>query len=409
METTIGRMRVGLDVAFEEAQDVILITDLAGVIHYVNSAFDRVTGYAREEVIGHHARMLKSGKHDAAFYRNLWRTLSDGHVWHGTFLNRRKDGRLYEDATVISPVRNDAGSVMGYLAVKRDVTGERERERQLLHVRTMEALSRVAGGMAHDFNNALMTIMGHIEMLEARLGEAEGSNEEIVEIKAACDRVASLTRQLLAFDPRARGELAVLDASRVVAGLEKMLRRLLGEDIELVVNPGSGPALVRFEVGKIEQILLDLAVREREGMPTGGTFTVTVCEPESQPSNGSMLPVAEDIGNWTEVRVTGTGLGLDAQCLAWCREPGESETVPPWAAGLGLGTVPEAIWRSGGRMTARSGPGEEMTITIHLRRAAPDRAHLFLSRSGTRTACRDPRRFSWRRMKWRCGTSCAVA
>jgi CheY-like chemotaxis protein len=239
----------------------------------------------------------------------------------------------------------------------------------------MEALSRLAGGMAHDFNNALMTIMGHIEMLEARLGEAEGSNEEIVEIKAACDRAASLTRQLLAFDRRPRGELAVLDASRVVGGLEKMLRRLLGEDVELVVRPTSGPALVRFEVGKIEQILLDLAMRERELMPTGGRFTVTVCEPESQPSHGGMFTVAEDIGNWTEVRVTGTGLGLDAECLAWCREAGGSETVPPGAAGLGLGAVQESIWRNGGRVTARRGPGEEMAVTIYLRRAAPDRAH----------------------------------
>ena len=91
-----------------------------------------------------------------------------------------------------------------------------------------------------------------------------------------------------------------------------------------MVNPGSGPALVRFEVGQIEQILLDLAVRAREGMPTGGTFTVTVCEPDPSPPTASMLPVAQEIGNWIEVRVTGTGRGLDAQWLAWCREPGES-------------------------------------------------------------------------------------
>jgi len=162
----MGNTDTTLKAALEQAADAIVLTELSGVIQYVNAAFERVSGYARGEVLGRHVRLLKSGQDEAAFYRTLWMTLCQGQVWSGIFVNRRKDGRLYEDQTVISPVRNDGGSVVGYLAVKRDVTVERQNELQRRQAQKLDAIGRLAGGVAHDFNNALMTVMGHAEMLE---------------------------------------------------------------------------------------------------------------------------------------------------------------------------------------------------------------------------------------------------
>ena len=198
----MDNMDGALKTAVEQCADGMVLTDVSGVIRYVNAAFEGMSGYARGELLGRHVRLLKSGHHPAEFYRTLWATLCDGRVWSGTFLNRRKDGRLYEDQTTISPVRNGAGSVVGYLAAKRVVTAEWQRERRFGQAQRLDAIGRLAGGVAHDFNNVLMTIMGHAEMLERRLGRAGVSSDELVEIKRACDRAALLTRQLLAFGRR---------------------------------------------------------------------------------------------------------------------------------------------------------------------------------------------------------------
>lgn len=362
-----------LTAAVEQAADVFLLTDLSGVIRYVNAAFQWVSGYAPAEVLGRHVRLLKSGQHAPAFYRTLWATLCQGQTWSGTFVNRRKDGRLYEDRTTISPVRNDEGSVVGYLAVKRDVTDERQSELQRRQAQRLDAIGRLAGGVAHDFNNALMSIMGHAEILERRLTQTGGSPEEIVEIKAACDRAATLTRQLLAFGRRKVRDLTVLDANRAVLGLEKMLRRLLGEDIRVSLVPSPRAALVRFEVGQIEQIVMVLAARAREAMPSGGTFAVTVCDAESGASgvDSACLPCGPD--GAIAVRVADTGLVVDKDTLERIFEPFSSSVLQPWESGLSLATASALVAQCGGRIFAQSAPGAGTVFTICLPPAVSDR------------------------------------
>src|SRR3989304_967849 len=141
-----GECRARLSMAVEQAGESIIVPDTSGAIRYVNPAFERITGYDRTEVVGRNPRFLKSGRHDAAFYRNMWETIGRGEVWRGTFFNRRKDGTLYEEDAVISPVRDPSGQVVNYVGVKRDVTDVRRMEERLRQSQKMEAVGRLAGG-----------------------------------------------------------------------------------------------------------------------------------------------------------------------------------------------------------------------------------------------------------------------
>ncbi len=363
-----------LRTAIEQAADGIVLTDLSGVIQYVNAAFEGMSGYARGEVIGRHVRLLKSGQHEAAFYRTLWATVCDGRVWSGTFVNRRKDGSLYEDQTVISPVRNEIGAVVGYLAAKRDVTAERQTQRRLHQAQRLDALGRLAGGVAHEFNNVLMTIVGHAEILEQRLCQARGASDEIAEIKGACDRAAAVTGQLLAFGRRRARDLTVVDVNQTVLDLEKMLRRLLTDDIRLTVVTNPRPALVRVEVGQIEQIVTALAVRAQDVMPAGGTFTVAVGDAESAPSDGASASAPHRMTGGIAVRVADTGFALAGEALDRIFEPFSSSARQPWESGLALATAYALIAQTGGDVSVQSAPGRGTTFTICLPPAASDDA-----------------------------------
>jgi CheY-like chemotaxis protein len=211
--------------------------------------------------------------------------------------------------------------------------------------------------------------MGHTEMLECRLSETGASYEEIAEIKAACDRAASLTRQLLAFGRRQIREPVVVDVNQLLAGLGKMLRRLLGEHITLEVVACPHPALVRFEMGQIEQIIMTLAVRAREAMPAGGAFTIAVDAPVPGSPNGEAIPPSE---GWTEVRVIDTGSGIPADAQARIFEPFCSGKPQSWEEGLGLAAAHEMIRQSGGRIVVSSVPGEGTTFRISLPCVTPE-------------------------------------
>ena len=169
----------------------------------------------------------------------MWTVLSRGEVWRGRITNKRKDGTLFDEDATISPVRDAAGKVVNYVAVKRDVTNETLLEQQLLQAQKMEAVGRLAGGVAHDFNNLLGVITGYGEIVHRRLADEDPLKGKVEQILKAGERAAGLTRQLLAFSRKQVLQPKILDLNAVVSDMQKMLRRVIGEDVELVTRSGA--------------------------------------------------------------------------------------------------------------------------------------------------------------------------
>ncbi len=219
--------------AIEQSPDAVLLTDATGTILYANPALERLSGYDSDELRGQNPRLFKSGLPDAKLYDEMWATLSAGRSWSGSLVNRHKDGTLYETGSSISPVRDAAGALIGYLQLARDVTRERELEAQLRQTQKMETVGRLAGGIAHDFNNLLTAISGYSELLLADLAADDPHRADVAEIDRAAGRAAALTHQLLAFSRRQVLQPVVVDLNAIVGGIVPMLRRLLGEDLAL--------------------------------------------------------------------------------------------------------------------------------------------------------------------------------
>ncbi|MEK6696896.1 MAG: PAS domain S-box protein [Candidatus Deferrimicrobiota bacterium] len=171
-----------LAMAVEQSAEAIVVTDRGGTILYVNPAFERITGYSREEAVGKNPRILHSGKHDESFYREMWGALARGEVWEGHFINRKKDGAIYEEDATISPVRDSSGEIVSFVAVKRDVTRMVSLEKQVRMAQKMESVGTLAGGVAHDFNNALTGIIGFGEMVKLRISNNPKALSDIDEI-----------------------------------------------------------------------------------------------------------------------------------------------------------------------------------------------------------------------------------
>ena len=190
-----------LGTAIEYTEEQIVITDRAGVIQYCNLAFQRVTGYSRDEVRGENSRILKSGRQSPEFFVNLWSTLLVGNVWRGSLINRKKDGSFYAENSTISPILGASGEIIGFVAIKREITEPLRLERGILEAEKLETAGRLVGGLAHDFNNLLTVINGYADLL-LEMSENRGPGfEYIEEIRTAGKRAAILTSQLLTIWP----------------------------------------------------------------------------------------------------------------------------------------------------------------------------------------------------------------
>ena len=158
--------------AIEQSAEAVIITDTDGIIQYVNPAVERNSGFSSEELLGKTPRVFKSEETPRTFYRQLWDTIKEGHIWSGRLVNRRKDGSLFHEEATISPVRNVSGEITNFVAVKRDITEHLELSKQLFQAQKMEAVGTLAGGVAHDFNNLLQVVLGYSELIL----DAEGAS-----------------------------------------------------------------------------------------------------------------------------------------------------------------------------------------------------------------------------------------
>ena len=360
--------RVRLSTAIEQAAEAVVITDAQGAIEYVNPAFERVTGYSRAEALGHNPRLLKSGVQSEAFYRELWATISSGRTWTGRVVNKKKDGTLYTEDTTISPIRDAGGAITSYVAVKRDVSATLVLEAQYLQAQKMEAVGRLAGGVAHDFNNVLSVILSYAELIASDLKPADPIRADVEEIKRAGLRAADLARQLLAFSRRQVLEMKVLNLNEILAGMEKMLARLLGADIALTMLPASGLWNVEADPGQVEQVLMNLAVNARDAMPQGGKLTIQTANVELGVDYASTHHEVRP-GPYVEIVVSDTGAGMDRDTQAQIFEPFFTTKERGKGTGLGLATVFGIVRQSGGHIWVYSEPGVGTTFKVYFPKA----------------------------------------
>jgi two-component system, cell cycle sensor histidine kinase and response regulator CckA len=353
--------------ALEAAANAIMISGRDGHIQWVNDAFTKLTGYPAHEVIGQNPNILRSGKHSASHYAALWKTILDGRVWEGELINRRKDGTLYTEKMTVTPVRDIHNQITHFIAIKEDVTQSRALEEQLRHSQKMDAIGRLAGGIAHDFNNILTAIIGYASILQLDRSLTPGAQQHIAGIGQAAERAAALTRQLLAFSRKQALEPKVLDLNTVITDMAKMLRRLIGEHIELALTLSPGLGRIYVDRSQIEQVLLNLAVNARDAMPAGGQLVIQTGNIALSSTDIEKQPGAAS-GPYILVTIRDNGTGMSEEIRRHLFEPFFTTKEPGKGTGLGLATCHGIITQSGGFIRVESKPGEGSIFKIYLPR-----------------------------------------
>ena len=357
-----------LAAAVEQAADAVLITDTKGVIQYVNPAFEHILGYSRDDVIGRTPALLKSGRHDAQFYKKLWHAIQSGRVWKGRFTDRRKDGSLVEMNTAISPIREPGGAIVNYIAVSHDVSREVELEEQLRQAAKMEAIGRLAGGIAHDFNNLLTSMIGNADLALRRVSATTPVRADIELIRDAAQRAAGLVSQLLTFSRKQVVHPRVLQLNEVVSNMARLLKRTLGHTIELEVDLDAQPLAVRADPIQMEQVIMNLALNARDAMPNGGRLTLKTRDVNLARSVDGGLPDLPP-GLYARLSVVDTGVGMDAGTKSRLFEPFFTTKEVGRGTGLGLATVYGIVQQSGGALHVESEPGKGATFDVYLPQA----------------------------------------
>jgi two-component system, cell cycle sensor histidine kinase and response regulator CckA len=352
--------------ALEAVANGIILTDATGKILFGNKAFCAMTGYALEEILGKTPSFLSSGKHSADFFRSLWNTILTGRVWQGELINRRKDGTLYTEEMTITPVHGKNGVISHFIAVKQDITKQKQRKEQLHQTRKMEAIGQLAGGIAHDFNNLLTVIHGNVQLVLMDEEELKEENRQCLnQIAEATERAADLTRQLLAFGRKQAIRFAPLNPNHVIGSLTKMLKRVIGEHISLRCDcPDDLPA-VNADIGMMEQMLLNLIVNARDAMPHGGSITITA---EAVSINAAQVESHPEgrTGQFVCITVSDTGTGIYPEYLPRIFEPFFTTKEAGKGTGFGLATVYGIVKQHRGWIEVSSQLGKGTTFKIFL-------------------------------------------
>ena len=346
--------------AAEQASDAISITDAAGIITYVNRAYERMNGYLREEAVGRSAELHLAPEH-AGIEELIGEVLATGGVWAGEVTQRAKDGSRFRVSSRVVALRDAAGRVVGRVAIARDISLEHEQDARLAQASRLEAVAQLAGGVAHDLNNVLTMIVGHAALLDPFTSTPADIAEGVRAITEAAGQAEMLTTRLLAFGRRAFLQPRAADLRDLLADTGPILARAVGPRVALAVSPGVDPMPVSLDPNLFEQALLALVVHARDTMPNGGTVRLSV----ERPAEGEALPGVD-----TAVLVmSDNGPGLAPETLARLFEP--FAAVGDDEPGLGLAMAYGFTEQSGGRLVASSAPGAGTTFRLLLPLATP--------------------------------------
>jgi two-component system, cell cycle sensor histidine kinase and response regulator CckA len=350
----------------DSSPDAVVVYDLEGRAQYVNDSFTRTFGWTMQEVKGRRIQFLPDSERKGTL-ELIRQVVRDGVPCTGYETKRyTKDGRIRDMSISASRYHDHQGGPAGMLVVLSDITERKRLEGQLRQAARMEAIGQLAGGVAHDFNNILTAIMGYANILleQPNVGD-ERNRGRVVQIAHAAERAAALTRQLLAFGRKQMLDVRVLDLNTVVSDFQKILRRLIGEHIELQSLLDPSLATVRADPSQIEQILMNLAVNARDAMPNGGQLTIetanVVFDLQYVRTHAEVTP-----GPYAVLTVSDTGRGMDAETRARIFDPFFTTKEKGVGTGLGLSTVYGIVKQHQGHIEVYSEPGRGTTFRVYL-------------------------------------------
>jgi two-component system, cell cycle sensor histidine kinase and response regulator CckA len=366
-EEALRRSEADFRSVVEDAPYGIFRASVAGQLLQINPALQKMLGYAPEDELLKKDLATDVFRHDGEFHRLTKLLTPDGEIKDVEMEWKRKDGVPITVRCSGRRINNENGVPAYFEVFAEDVSEKRVLERQLRMAQKMEAIGRLSGGIAHDFNNLLGVIIGYSRVLMKSLGSANPLFEHALEVEKAGQRAASLTRQLLAFSRQQVLTPQVLNLNTLVSDMEKMLPRLLGEDVQvsLVMNPELGS--VKADQSQLEQVIMNLAVNARDAMPTGGKLKIQTSNVELDQAYTWDHPGSK-AGSYVLLTVTDTGTGMDAATLAHIFEPFFTTKERGKGTGLGLATVYGVVKQSDGYIWVDSAPGKGTSFQVYLPR-----------------------------------------
>ncbi|NBV25403.1 MAG: PAS domain S-box protein [Proteobacteria bacterium] len=355
--------------ALTAAANQIVITTRDGNIHWVNPAFTKTTGYTLAEVVGRNPRILKSGKQDKAFYQQLWDTILRGEVWHGELVNRRKDQSLYTEESTITPVKDGQGEITHFVAIKQDITARKQLEAEFLRSQRMEGIGALAGGIAHDLNNALAPILMSAEFL--KMANKDPDQCRVLDTIYDCaQRGANMVKQIVTFARGSEGLRGVVQPRHLVQEMIDLTRHTFPAAIQIRTAVAANIWTLPGNPTQLHQILLNLCVNARDAMPTGGTLTLAGDNVRLSAADAELSPDAKP-GPYVVLTVRDTGTGMTPEVRARLFEAFFTTKEPGKGTGLGLATVHNIAKDHGGFITVDSAIGRGTTFKVYLP-AQPD-------------------------------------
>jgi PAS domain S-box-containing protein len=350
------------------AHDAIIMTDLNFQILFWSHGAEETYGFSSVEALGQVNHQLLETEFPLPLTEILAQVERVG-TWTGELKHMRRDATRIVVGSRWSVQRDEKGAPIALLEVNRDVTEQKQLEAQLVESQKLEAIGRLAGGLAHDFNNIMSIILGYTETMREKQVPGSHVYKEIAGIQTAAERASSLTRQLLAFSRKQVLETRILNLNDFIAELNQMWRRLIGENIEVIFRPGRGLGVVKADPAQMQQVLMNLAVNARDAMPIGGQLVITTANVRLHEEYCRFHPAVVP-GEYVMVSVQDTGSGMDEATCARIFEPFFTTKGLGKGTGLGLSIIYGIIRQSGGDITVTSVPGQGTSFRIYLPRVA---------------------------------------
>lgn len=354
-----------LATAIEHAAESVIISNRTGTIQYVNPAFEQLSGFSREDIVGENFRIFRSDKHDKGFYKEMWEVISRGNIWSGYITNRIKDNTLREFETIISPVQNGSGDIVSFVSVNRDVTQEKVLEAQLQQSDRLQSIGTLAGGIAHDFNNILSAIIGYTELTMDYLENGSLPYNNLQEVLEAGERAKGLINQILTFSRQGDQDFKPLQLKLIVKEALKLIRATLPSTIEIHQDLQSDAAILGDQT-KIHQVLMNLCTNAGHALQEkGGVLSVSLSEAEID-SSFTVKNFDIQSGSYIKLSVGDTGYGMSASLMEHIFDPFFTTKEKGKGTGMGLSVVHGIVKSHNGTIHAYSEPGEGSVFKVYL-------------------------------------------